>query len=801
MVAGPLERVTASPPGQLSRRRAGAIVLAVIGLLALMRLRASCETVLSFGSEMAVQFLILLVCVMTQRKRGQALANYSRAALATVGTLIVVIPWLLQVLLRLWGDGTGLELVALSSFGWATLLATLFAQRARSLGTCVVCSGFLTLLVTCSSDQWVALVLAFSWGAVCLWWLASAQWERALRCQVSTVQETRWQRPLVVLLGCAVFALAAWSVAGRFPASQKLPWELAPTSGGTGATDPFARSGVGDGDALVAARENAASFGAVDSDLLLDSKEASLFDLYSDTFGEPVRKTDVERTVALAPNQTEVAEPTHMAQSDGASAALTTQRRPAPPSKPLSNRPSDALLFWIGRPDTHLALERFTDFDGLQWSAQFSETRERSPSTSKSNDMTGDKKILPVPHGNQTWFTVGDDSTSTGPKSNLFCGSSPEAIKVARLRSPRMVSLAGMHSWHIHQVEDGTFFRVDRDDNLTMQGRQSVPEYTIVRYVNREIDLESLTLAMDQAAKPVPSATVAASAGEQLARSTARQWQSELARRSSWDRVQAIMERLRSEFHLDRHCDTSQSADPLADFLSSRRGNDLMFATAAAVMLQELGYQTRLVTGLMARRENRLNWGQELAVFASDTHAWLEIQAGSAWIPLEPSPGFPQPVYHISWPYWFRLHAWTFGWWTLAIISCLALAHWQRIWLFEGCFQLLALVCWIGSDRMRCRWLLMILDARSGLIGYKRPAHVPPSRWYQFLSRGPEPLVSGAVANSTCVFFREADRLWFGRQTMLSPTAREACRVLWTQTSCRLLRELVRSSNTSALKS
>ncbi len=131
-----------------------------------------------------------------------------------------------------------------------------------------------------------------------------------------------------------------------------------------------------------------------------------------------------------------------------------------------------------------------------------------------------------------------------------------------------------------------------------------------MRYVNREIDLESLTLAMDQAAKPVPSATVAASAGEQLARSTARQWQSELARRSSWDRVQAIMERLRSEFHLDRHCDTSQSADPLADFLSSRRGNDLMFATAAAVMLQELGYQTRLVTGLMARRENRLNWAR-----------------------------------------------------------------------------------------------------------------------------------------------------------------------------------------------
>ncbi len=276
------------------------------------------------------------------------------STLATVGTLNCGYPWLLQVLLRLWVDGTGLELVALSSFGWATLLATLFAQRARSLGTCVVCSGFLTLLVTCSSDH----------GGLWCWPLVGEPsvcggWRRRSVKTRSALPSQHGARDTLaaaagVLLGCAVFALAAWSVAGRFPASQKLPWELAPTSGGTGATDPFARSGVGDGDALVAARENAASFGAVDSDLLLDSKEASLFDLYSDTFGEPVRKTDVERTVALAPNQTEVAEPTHMAQSDGASAALTTQRRPAPPSKPLSNRPSDALLFWIGRPDTHL---------------------------------------------------------------------------------------------------------------------------------------------------------------------------------------------------------------------------------------------------------------------------------------------------------------------------------------------------------------------------------------------------------------------------------------------------------------
>ena len=774
---------TLRPNLHLQRRRIGAVALALVSLLAIMRLRASCETLLSIGSELAIQSS-MLGCWFGLVRHRERLTDLARRYDQTlvIGGLLMLTPWCLQVCLRIIGHGTGWELIAMSSFAWATVLCTLTAQRQRGLGTSVVCSGFLTLSATCSSDKAVALLLAWLWGALCLWWLASSHWDRAQRCQVSTVVENRWQRPIIVLAGCLVFALSAWSVAGRFPPAQRLPWEIAPTSGGTSSNDEFARSGVGDGDALVAARENAASFGAVDSDLMLDSKEASLFDLYSDTFGEPIRKQDTERTVALAPQQQEVAQLANMAQSDGASAALTTQRRAGTAPKPMANRASDALLFWIGRPNSHLALEKFSHFDGIQWLPA-----QHMPSSTQA-DHSPAQSIRPMPAGNHTWFSAGDSSQS----SAIFLGSLPEAIKFARLKSPRIPAVAGMHSWHIHRVDDASFFHVDENDNLSMPGRKSVPEFTIVRYINREIDLQALTQTI-QVPRRNHAADDEGTEGQRLARATLDRWLVDAGKRSAWDTITLITDKLRQEFHLERATDTSTSPDPLADFLTRGAGNDLMFATAAASMLKGLGHETRLVTGFVAKAENRLGWSKELAIYAQDTHAWLEVQVAGQWIPLEPSPGFPLPNYHISWRYWFGLHAWKMLVAMLATVSVSGLAWWQQALLFDCLCHCFLMAWWLGNDRQRCRWLLTILDCRSRLTGCARPAHVSPQRWYAALANADSIYATQSVAQSARIFFREADRLWFGNQHTLSETGREACRTLWTQSTCRVLRSAMQS--------
>jgi protein-glutamine gamma-glutamyltransferase len=195
---------------------------------------------------------------------------------------------------------------------------------------------------------------------------------------------------------------------------------------------------------------------------------------------------------------------------------------------------------------------------------------------------------------------------------------------------------------------------------LTMPGRKSVPEYTIVRYINHEIDLQSI--------KQINRAPIAKkltrhdrdTTGQKLAAETVRAWTAaSTANMSPWDKVNHVMEYLRHEFRLDRSFDTSSSTDPLADFFQHRAGSDLMFASAASCMLRELGYDTRLVTGFVARRQNRQGWSKEFAIYAEDTHAWLEVDLGAGqWIPLEPTPGYPLPVFRITWRYWLVMHFW-----------------------------------------------------------------------------------------------------------------------------------------------
>ncbi len=126
--------------------------------------------------------------------------------------------------------------------------------------------------------------------------------------------------------------------------------------------------------------------------------------------------------------------------------------------------------------------------------------------------------------------------------------------------------------------------------------------------------------------------------------------------------------------------------------------------------------------------------------------------------------------------------------WLLIAAVVSGLAWWQRASLFDCLCYALGLAWWLGNDRQRCRWLLAILDYRSRLTGRARPAHVPPQRWYAALANTDNVPLSPAVAHSTRIFFSEADRLWFGNQQALSLAGRQACRTLWTQSTCRVLR-------------
>ena len=124
-----------------------------------------------------------------------------------------------------------------------------------------------------------------------------------------------------------------------------------PTSGGTGGEDPYARDGVGDGDAMVAATKEAFSFGPVDSQLFLDSEMPSLYDVFNDMYGEPPRPIRrVEKSQALdssliSETRRKIAESKKSGRHFSTVRRVSGRRR----QKELADKDAPAMLYVVGR--------------------------------------------------------------------------------------------------------------------------------------------------------------------------------------------------------------------------------------------------------------------------------------------------------------------------------------------------------------------------------------------------------------------------------------------------------------------
>ncbi len=699
-------------------------------------------------------------------------------------TLSVIFPLVANYIERSMGQGTGVEIAYMGVLAWGGLAAAVFAKLNRTISISVVCSGFLTLFTTVSSDHKSAVYFAFAWGIVCLWWLIANHWERVESCQIDSIRSNTIRMPVAMVAGCLVFIVAAWCARGGSVMFTRVKAELMPTSGGTGKHDSSARSGIGDGDAVVAARDHAASFGAVETDVFLDSPQPSLFDMFNDTFGEPVRKKKTERAIAIAPREDQSTS-SRSAQSNSVTQSFTTHRSNPKRRKPMKDIASNATMYWIGRSGERLATERYTRFDGIEWHQEVSTVRPA---------------IMEQRIGDRVWF--GSDANK-GLAIGPFVDSNAEAIKFTKFRSNRIPAPAGLEMWHIDLVDRADFFGFTPDRCLEMPGREFVPDYTTVRLVNRSIDLEKLetltSVCPGTSSSDRPSAgELANDPGIQLAKRLAQEWVKNADH--DWKNVQEVVERLRSEFVFDRDNSASPNAGngeheevlppegdstPLEKFLKTRRGSDVMFATAAAVILREIGFGARMVTGFYVdpKQTDRLN-GQT-PITADNAHAWVEVDVGmDTWIPLEPTPGFLPPSYRVSFAYRLRQHAAAIvGGCVVTLLSLLSL--WlSRAYVFEGmCRVLRFLLPWV-SDRRRVRWLVGVMDQRCRLAGIARPQSIPPRDWLLQNISPQQPHWSQTLVR----FFNEADRLNFGNDSSLTEEGRQACADLWREASTFVLR-------------
>jgi protein-glutamine gamma-glutamyltransferase len=466
----------------LNRRRGGALLMAAAAMATLIQRRSSYDSGLFIVIELVICAGAIAVaswCYRGGQRSQSGIARWRRPAVVLLLGLALVGPWLLNVVAKSQGYGNGLEIVMLSSLSWVGLMAAGVGTQSRTISLSVVCNGFVALFATLISDSSVATWFAYTWVALCMWWLVGNHWEEINTQVADQLEFSRGLRWSYILLGLAVFSGSVLLLGNRIPVWHKLQAEIMPTSGGTSAKDDAARSGVGNGDTLIAAKRHATSFGAVESDIFLDSEKPSLFDVFSDEFGLPKPKDKVERAQALKPQEDQGADgKSSEANRSTQSNNFSVNRQPPRYKEPPADLVSSALLFWEGEAGAHLAVERFHRFEGQIWTqADHSLPLESTyPESIEIED--------------RTWFYAPGNkfASSLSP----YRGAMAEAIKFTRFRSPVIPSRAGGMLWSIDQLTRADFFSYAPDDCLSMVGREHVPDYTVVRFVNGQLDLEKM---------------------------------------------------------------------------------------------------------------------------------------------------------------------------------------------------------------------------------------------------------------------------------------------------------------------
>ena len=455
-----------------------------------------------------------------------------------------------------------------------------------------------------------------------LWWLMGDYWQRI---RVHFPEESKIEIPYFARAGAVVLVLFALAVGALTFPSKVVTSAIAgmlPSSGGTGGSDPFARGGVGDGEQMVGATEDAQSFGPIESELFLESRQPTLYDMFIETYDEPTIKKREGRARAIPLSSQENQKQNHknFAQNKKASREFSAIRRQSPnrqrPRK-LDDLKSRAVLYVAGRTPLHLGMAYFDHWDGRTLSLQGSQPE---PSLHLEMD-TAQRKWA-------TW--------DCEPHREPFADAERHQLKVINLRSATIPTPPNMRATHIDKLHDAGFFRWE--DGLLRLLSDNIPSLTVLHVKSHRLrrrQLDALVL------RKSPLTSFALPNGNE---SKLRELASDLTAQatSDWQRVELVCDHLHSFQHEPRQVVPEDTTDAVEHFLfESQRGPDYLFATSAAVLLRTLGYQTRVVSGLYADAKNYDRMARATGVYANNVHFWVEVlTANGHWVVVEPTPGF-----------------------------------------------------------------------------------------------------------------------------------------------------------------
>ncbi|MCP4192187.1 MAG: transglutaminase domain-containing protein [Planctomycetaceae bacterium] len=661
-------------------------------------------------TELMISLSLLVVMRYGLRRANE---RWTGKLLSIVIPVVVAIPFGVEIVSRaIFLEGLPLEATAICALRNLTFLPFLFPkdQRCQCAGVAV---SLLSVLSIYLQDHGVATsVIVFIYSVLSICWLIGWHW---MKFHLKAPSHSQRQIPRSAKIGvvgltlaCALFGMLSL----RATTTTTAIAGFMPSSGGSRWSDPFAFGGVGDGDQMVEATDSAKSIGPIESDLFLESKMPSIYDVFNDLYQEPAGKPKkMTRAIPLAPNDV-TSNHNRLAKNEVASREFSATRRKSrrKESGKMDDVTSKALFYLKGRVPVHLKHEVYNSWDGTTLSFRGNSHRPE----------------LTLVEEQRTWVSCGDPPDSTAQDD-----SETHVVRIARLSTRRVPVPMDCYAVCLDKLHTAKFFQWTQDGVLSLAGGE-IPRMTVlhVRSIppRREV-VQAVRLLRDE--PPIDSGLDPAVVQK------LQTWTAEA--RTDWDYVTSVVAGIQETCRFDPLASIDETeSDVVNEFLLEEKcGPSYLFAIATARLLRENGFRTHVVSGFYARPKNYDRASGQTAVCPEDVHFWVEVQAhDESWITIEPSPGYDVQYARLSqlerlgrfWrESWVML--WSHKFILLFGVSCsVVVAIYRRhiyVYLLY-CFWILPLP---RTERALVRSSLTVLDAHACLRGCQRPIGITVEEW------------------------------------------------------------------------
>ncbi|MBA2115334.1 transglutaminase-like domain-containing protein [Bremerella alba] len=603
-------------------------------------------------------------------------------------------------------------------------LAFRYEKRIANLSTLI--SLALMAFSVFMSVYWSVTICGIVYAVLGVGWLVTSYWDRiAGKFPEGTKSEIPRDAVGIAFVLAILVAAAAIGLAGTDHATRALAGFM-PSSGGNRVSDVRSQGGVGDGDDLVQGTKDAMSFGPTESEIFLESKMPSLFDVFDDTYDAPVvKKRSLQKAVSLPPSKLEHRHSRVATSKSKGNDFSLLRRNEARRQKRLDDKKSPALFYVKGRVPLHLRTTIYDQFDGVNLLAR---------------DGHQEPPIQLIKEDGKPWYNL------SCPLSDEHIHSTEEhLLKFINLKTDRVPSPPRMARFQIKDVDREDMFALANDGHprITVD---FIPQLTVMR--TQSFLVSQSTLQDEYATKKFRQSLSLPEEDMSIPkiRELALEWTAGLP--PGWAQVSAIRDRLKSDYtHSPNSLMNEETEFPVEEFLfETKQGPDFLFATATSLLLRELGYTSRVVSGFYADPQHFDAGTYQTPVFQDSVHFWVEVSwDGRVWHPLEPTPGYELLAPRLT--VWQQLQA------ACAAVANWCVRHWVSLGIAVDCMAALLMffarltdialrfanrLPWQGSERNRILWTAHLMQWRAWLRGEKRPQGQTFTRWLVARCQSPD---------------------------------------------------------------